>query len=86
MLHRAISPRVEQIMSSNRIISFKVMLVGTDFDDMWVVDMLASGIRVCGRLPPTGISRRCESKEETLSVSLLLGYRGDAKAEKKRCL
>ena len=69
MLHRAINPRVEQIISSKQILLFKAMLVDTEYDDMGVVDLLVSGIRICGRLPPTGIWRRCEGREETLSVA-----------------
>ena len=56
-LHEEFNPEVESIVAQKRVLLFKKMLTDIRYDDMEVVHLIGSGIRITGEAPKTGIWR-----------------------------
>ena len=77
-LHAKLNTKVESIVADKRILLFKQMLIDIGYDDMGVVDLLITGVKIVGTPPRLGIWRP-EDREAKISVRSLLGNAEEAK-------
>ena len=81
-LHGSLHHEVQAVVRNKNILLFKRLLEDISYDDMDVVSLLSSGIRLVGNLPPTGIWKK-EDRRASCSVNTL---RANAGAAQRRVL
>ena len=83
-LHSKLAVGVQQVVKDKRILLFKEMLRSIHYDDLGVVDLLVTGIKVVGNLPRLGIWQP-EDRRAKIMVGAALHGAEEAKRAIQQC-